>query len=678
MALLGSDSFEAARGLIGRAVEAVRDLGSSLMRRMNVAAQRVARVMPLVDAQYPSKLPSSLKWLAPALRFLRRILVAIRPGGPVATKIASRVNSWRIVRFISRKLLRKILVSNLIGFTILFIGILYLSLDSGWVINAKSDALKIQGQIIAAAIAGDAKVSSTDFTLDPETIPGKEPVRVPLRDDGFAALELSIQPQFVTPILNRLIEPIKTRARIYDQSGTLVVDSSMWLKNGQFTETNAKVKKNPERPRTKNFWTRLQHWLIDKEVQVYKEIGTANGKYYPEVRGALKGNTEAMLLLNRKGEQIVSMAVPIQRMGRVLGVLLLSTPPGEVDDILAEERKGIWPLAFLALVASIVTSLLIAQAVAGPMKRLSETAELVSQDINAHVNLPSYEGREDEVGRMAKAFRSMTKSLFARIEASEKFAADVAHELKNPLTAASSTAQALEFAKTPEQRALLVEQIQGELKRLNRLITDVSSASRLNAELARQSSDPVAVDAVLQKIVMIFEDKAAKRDCRLILDVSSASENQSYVVLGNEGRIAQVFTNLIDNALSFSPDKSEVRISASRVGDFVEVFVDDDGPGIEEDKLETIFSRFYTYRPTMDSSRGDNSGLGLSISNEIVQAHAGEIWALNRTSGDGPNAGNRLGARFVVRLPVRRSVANRSGNTIDRTGTSSRGGATGA
>jgi len=476
-------------------------------------------------------------------------------------------------------------------------------------------------------------------------------------------MELSIQPQVVAPILNRLIEPIKTRARIYDRGGTLVVDSSLWLKSGQIIGSDARPRKNVGHPRTKNFWTRLQHWLINKEVQVYKEIGQANGQYYPEVRDALKGKTKALLLLNRKGEQIVSLAVPIRRMGRILGVLLLSTQPGEVDDLLAKEREGFWPLALLAFVATIVTSLLIARTVAGPMTRLSETAERVSKDISAHKVLPSYEERKDEVGQMARAFRSMTSALFERIEASEKFAADVAHELKNPLTAASSTAQALVYAKTPEQRDQLVEQIQGELKRLNRLITDVSSASRLNAELARQSSDPVALDQVLTKILMIFEDKAANRGCRIALDVPNVPTGLSYVVLGNEGRIAQVFTNLVDNALSFSDENDCVRIKARHDGDFVEVMIEDDGPGIEDDKLETIFARFYTYRPTEVSSRGENSGLGLSISSEIVEAQGGAIWAENRVSPTGPDNGKRIGARFVVRLPAQREESLRENTT---------------
>ena len=655
MALLGGDGFRSARGLLGRAIDVVREGAGSVRDFWSSTSHDTSpSTSKLPTPQWRQPISAVIK---PAIRKLRRLVVYCWPGGPVTNAITAWFYRQPLVRFISRSLLHRILCSTLIGFAILFGGILYISLDSSWVINAKRDALKIQGQIIAAAIAGDPQISTTDFTLDPDTIPGKEAAHVPLRDDEFAAMELSLQPQRVAPILNRLIEPIKTRARIYDKKGHLVVDSSMLLKTGDVTDNTGKVKANRERPTTKNFWTRLQHWLIGKEFQVYKEIGTANGRFYPEVREALEGNPEAMLLLNTKGEQIVSMAVPIQRFGRVLGVLLLSTAPGEVDDILANEREAIWPLAALALLAGIVTSLLMARTVGGPMKRLSAAAELVSKDINAHADLPSYPDRTDEVGQMAKAFRSMTAALFRRIAASEKFAADVAHELKNPLTAASSTAQALEYAKTDEQREQLVQQIQNELKRLNRLITDVSSASRLDAELARQSSDPVAMDQVLRNIVAIFEDKAAGRGCDFLLQLPPNTTGTKFTVSGNEGRLAQVFTNLVDNALSFTPDDSTVRIRARRDDQFVVIIIEDEGPGIQSDKLATIFDRFYTYRPTEFSSRGDNSGLGLSISHEIVVAHGGTIWAENRLR---PNDATPRGARFITRLPARLDTLNRA------------------
>ena len=223
----------------------------------------------------------------------------------------------------------------------------------------------------------------------------------------------------------------------------------------------------------------------------------------------------------------------------------------------------------------------------------------------------------------------MTASLYRRIEASEKFAADVAHELKNPLTAASSTAQSLTFARNDQERDQLVSQIRGELKRLNKLISDVSNASRLDAELALQQRQPVDVGEVLQNVVASFRDLVDGTGRKVELEVQ-ADGADDLLVLGQDGRLGQVATNLIDNALSFSPDEGTVRVKACRTGDIVEFTVEDEGPGVEPGKLETVFDRFYTYRPTANSSRGNNSGLGLSISREIVDAHEGRIWAENR------------------------------------------------
>lgn len=580
---------------------------------------------------------------------------AAADGATASTFRRAFATWWRrqpLVRFVSATLLRRILVSNMIGLAILLFGILYLSQHRGWLIDAKRESLRVQGEIIAAAIAANASVETERLTLDPDKLPEASNTRIPFRDDGFAALELSIRPERVTPILRRLIQPTNTRARIYARDGTLIVDTATLLtrgaikRDGDTPETQGWVK-------TKNFWTRLTHWLIDKELPVYREIGTGPGTSYPEVRLAISSGTSTpMLLLNGKGEQIVSMAVPIQRMKAVHGVLLLSTRPGEIDEILGEERNAILALALIALVATVSVSLFLARTVAGPMRRLSDTAEVVSNNINARERLPEIEDRRDEVGQMAQAFSKMTDALFRRIEASEKFAADVAHELKNPLTAARSTAESLAFARTPEQRDQLVEQIQLELKRLNRLITDVSSASRLDAELARQKLEPVSLVSVLDTVRSIFADKAEERGIDFRLDIPAETDPSNFTILANESRIAQVMTNVVDNAISFTPKGGKVTVSARRLRDEVELVVTDDGPGIDEDKLETIFARFYTYRPTATSSRGNNSGLGLNISREIVLAHGGSIRAENRYREPLDPKSGRIGARFVVRLPV--------------------------
>ncbi|MEQ1577311.1 MAG: stimulus-sensing domain-containing protein, partial [Hyphomicrobium sp.] len=389
--------------------------------------------------------------------------------GPLARALAW-LGQTAPARFLSKSLLRRILAANLFGLLLLIGGIHYLSQYHAWLIDAKRESLRVQGEMIAAAIAGDARVEKGTLHFNPDKLGVRADSLVPFRDDGFAKLELSIRPERVAPILRRLSQPTKTRARIYDRDGTLVVDSATLLTRGQISRGEPLVP-STQRLKTKNFWTRLKAWLIDQDLPVYQEIGSGNGFSYPEVKMAMSGSSTPMLLLNDVGEQIVSMAIPIKQLAVVQGVLLLSTPPGEIDAVLDEERSLIWTLAAIALGATILTSFLLARTVAGPMRRLSEAADHVSRSISARQELPEFEGRTDEVGQMASAFRSMTASLYRRIAASERFAADVAHELKNPLTAARSTAESLGYAKSEEQRAQLVQQIQLELKRLNRLIT---------------------------------------------------------------------------------------------------------------------------------------------------------------------------------------------------------------
>ena len=586
-------------------------------------------------------LGSSAKRLADAASGITP--VASFPGP--AARILAWMGQTAPARFLSKSLLRRILAANLFGLLVMIGGIHYLSQYHAWLIEAKRESLRVQGEMIAAAIASDARVEKGTLQFNPEKLGAGPGSMVPYRDDGFAALELSIRPERVAPILRRLSQPTKTRARIYDRDGTLVVDSATLLTRGQLSRGEPLVP-STERLKTKNFWTRLKAWLIDQDLPVYREIGSGNGFSYPEVKMAMSGSSTPMLLLNDAGEQIVSMAVPIKRLAVVQGVLLLSTPPGEIDAVLAEERSLIWTLAAIALGATILTSFLLARTVAGPMRRLSEAADHVSRSISARQELPEFEGRTDEVGQMASAFRSMTASLYRRIAASERFAADVAHELKNPLTAYRSTAESLGYAKSEEQRAQLVAQIQLELKRLNRLITDVSNASRLDAELARKQMQPVDMTSVVATVAMIFRDDATTGGRHMRTEIEPARADGVFIVEGDEGRLGQVLTNLVDNALSFSPKGGTVTLRGHSRPGFVELYVDDEGSGIPDDRLDRIFERFYTDRPGTENLRGKNSGLGLSISREIVAAHNGRIWAENLSS-----QGRISGARFVVQLP---------------------------
>lgn len=604
-----------------------------------------------------------------------QIPAAAQPG-------LERIRKGSIYRSFTRTLARRIILSNLIGLVVLLSGMLWLSKHQEWLITAKRESLKVQGEIIAAAIAANASLERDNrLSFDPDRLPEIDSPRAPFRDDRFAAYELSLRPDQVGPVLRKLIQPThhNTRGRIYDRDGELVVDSLMGPQRPK-----PDVIDGQEKVRVKTFWTRVTSWFDGSDLPVYREIGTANGTYYREVREALAGQSpNPMLLLNDAGKQIVSLAVPIQRRNNTVGALLLSTRPGEIDEVLATERRVLATFSLLAVLTTLLVSMLLARFIAGPVRRLSAAADHVSRSINARAELPDFSGREDEVGQLSGAFRRMTASLFRRIEASEKFAADVAHELKNPLTAAQSMAESLTYAKTPEQRNLCVTQIRSELKRLNRLITDVSNASRLDAELARQTHKPVDLQDVLHGVIGIFRDRAASDGVIVALAIDETMAG-GLTVKGHDGRLGQVITNLVDNAVSFSSDGDTVTITARRVGSEVEFAIVDEGPGLPEDKLEKVFDRFYSDRPQSDRTQGKNSGLGLSISREIIAAHGGRIWAENRYDGnlhdgkpfDGTGsqtAGDRMsasghpvaeaieivGARFIVRLPAMTQTASR-------------------
>lgn len=599
-------------------------------------------------------------WLARSLALTRGLASGIpAPAPPAAVgRLQAILKSNAIYRFFTRSLARRIFVSNLLGLLVLLGGILWLSKHHELLITAKRESLKVQGEIIAAAIAAHPELHRDSIQFSPERLPEVEGPRLPYRDDRFAAFELSLRNDQVGPVLKKLIQTaqLTTRARVYDRDGELVVDTDTLFAPHKKTRPVEPIADPGQRVPVKTLWTRLTGWFDGSDLPVYKEIGSANGNSYFEVRQALAGiSPNPMLLLNEKGRQIVSLAVPIQRRNNTQGALLLSTPPGQIDDILAAERRVIYVLALMAMLTTLMASTLLARTIAGPVHRLSAAADNVSRSINARADLPDFSDRRDEVGQMAAAIRRMTAALYRRIEASEKFAADVAHELKNPLTAAQSMAESLTYAKTAEQRAHTVAQIRGELKRLNRLITDVANASRLDAELARQTTQPVDLTVVLGGIVDIFRDLGKAEHVDVVLDIDQdAAAAGALFVRGHEGRLGQVVTNLVDNAISFSPEGAKVTVTARRVGAEVEFAVVDQGPGMPQDKLEQVFDRFYSDRPESDRTRGKNSGLGLSISREIIAAHGGRIWAENRVSErkSGEQSATIDGARFIVRLPA--------------------------
>jgi two-component system sensor histidine kinase ChvG len=357
-----------------------------------------------------------------------------------------------------------------------------------------------------------------------------------------------------------------------------------------------------------------------------------------------------MVRINDRGEVIVSVSVPVQRFRAVHGALMLSTQGDDIDQMVTAERLAILKVGGVASVVMIVLSLLLASTIAGPVRRLADSAERVRRRIRTRVEIPDFTRRRDEIGHLSGALRDMTDALYNRIEAIERFAADVSHELKNPLTSLRSAVETLPLAKNDKSRARLLEVIEHDVKRLDRLISDISDASRLDAELQRQDVAPVDLRRLLNTLTSVANETRLGHNIAVEVRFEGGSAD-SFSVPGHDSRLGQVISNLLVNAQSFSSAGGKVRIVCRRRRAEIEIVIDDDGPGIRDDALERIFERFYTDRP--HQGFGQNSGLGLSISKQIVEAHGGKIWAENRPGPpDADGEPSSAGARFIVRLPA--------------------------
>jgi two-component system sensor histidine kinase ChvG len=550
-------------------------------------------------------------------------------------------------------LTRRIVVLNVAGLLALVIGVLYLSQFRAGLIDARVQSLLVQGEIIAGAIAASATVETDTITIDPEKLlelrPGES---YGPSDEALSTLDFPINPARVAPVLRRLVSPTRTRARIYDRDGVQLLDSRNLYGRGEVVLRFDLPPPNVERPGPfERAWIGLKTWFERGDLPPYRELGGEDSQTYPEVTQALAGQKWSMVRINDRGEIIVSVAVPVQRFRAVRGALLLSTQGGDIDQMVTSERLAVFKVFMVAAAVMVVLSMLLAGTIAGPVRRLAEGAERVRRRIRSRVEIPDFTGRRDEIGHLSGALRDMTNALYRRMEAIESFAADVAHELKNPLTSLRSAVETLPLAKTDQSRARLLAVIEHDVRRLDRLISDVSDASRLDAEMLRQEAAPVDVVKLLNTVVTIANE-VRRDDCVSIALIFEGGAPQGFTVPGHDSRLGQVIDNLIENARSFSPSGGTVRITCRRLKNAVEIVVDDHGPGIRPDALEKIFERFYTDRPAQGF--GQNSGLGLSISKQIIEAHGGRIRAENRVGSQLDETGNPhvLGARFVVWLPA--------------------------
>ena len=379
-------------------------------------------------------------------------------------------------------------------------------------------------------------------------------------------------------------------------------------------------------------------------LQPYQEAAVQNAADYQEVVKAMGGEAMTFVRDAGKGKMILSAAVPVQRYRQVLGALLLTKPGDDIEATLRDTRLTILGVSGIALGVTVLLSLYLASTIALPIHRLADAADRVRRDKGRQKTIPDLSARGDEIGDLSGALRDMTEAVWRRMDAIEGFAADVAHEIKNPLTSLRSAVETVARVEDPTQQKKLMSIILDDVQRLDRLISDISDASRIDAEMSRAEAAPVK----LRDLVLAVADihAATGRDSAPQIR-TQLPEGDSLSVLGTEGRLGQVVRNLVANAISFSPPQGVILLAARRVGRHIQLTVEDEGPGIPPDKLGAIFERFYSERPKGEKF-GTHSGLGLSISKQIVEAYGGSLRADNRVDAQG----RILGARFTVTLLV--------------------------
>ncbi len=549
----------------------------------------------------------------------------LRRERPAPTLRAERTAPLPRVRRRRRRtspLLRRILTLNVLALIIPIVGLLYLDQYRDSLITAELEALKTEGQLFAVAL-GETGVTAGDL--------GDE----------------KLMPETARLTLRRMVEISKNRARLFALDGSLVADSLRLLApEGPIVI----VPLEPPKPQSlfEALLNDIYDWVVEqlpasRRWPLYPDATQDRADIYPEVGRSLAGEVGRAVYEKSNGNVILHVAVPVQRYRQVMGALLMSSEGGAIDDAVRSVRFDILKVFGVALAITILLSLYLARTIAHPIRRLADIAERVRRGHGRQIDIPDFTRRRDEIGDLSGALRDMTAALWARMDAIERFAADVAHEIKNPLTSLRSAVETVARLEDAGQQKRLMAIILDDVERLNRLISDISDASRLDAELSRAEMGPVDIANMLRALADLHEATVGDGP-PLKIEIASL---QSLVVHGIEGRLVQVWRNLISNAASFSPPGGSIRIAAARDGERVRVTVADDGPGIPAGKLTAIFDRFYSERPAGEKF-GTHSGLGLSISKQIVEAHGGRIVAENRTAEDG----RILGAIFTVTLPA--------------------------
>lgn len=546
----------------------------------------------------------------------------VTPDSAAPNEIRARRERRGLFSLRASPLTRKIITFNLIALNVLVAGILYL--------NSSRDSLAMQR---AASLVSEAELVA-------------DVVEAQLPEDGLVDLSSGADVD-VARTLQGLDLRSGIQVFVYDTDGALIAEfegASDDMASGGQTDS-----------RSRTVLTDGLAWLWNVVSAPFGSNSTTGPtieeRLKPVVAASLADGAQIREEHDEKGATLLAVATPIEQNGTPVGVVAIASASGEIDRLVRGERERVLQMFVIATLVSVGLSLVLASTIANPLADLAAAAEL-GRDKDARkmnpgrIRIPDLTARPDEIGRLSGALRGMVNALYNRIDGNEQFAADVAHEIKNPLASLRSAVGTLRVIKREDQRDKLLDVIDHDVRRLDRLVSDISNASRLDSELVKEEEEPFDLMHMLGNLGQYLGEDAKSDGIDFIVDLPK----NPITVHGLEARLAQVFVNLITNAVSFCEDGDAIRVWARKKDNRVLVVVEDTGPGIPDQALSKIFNRFYSERP--EKHFGNNSGLGLAISKQIVEAHGGVIWAENIRPTDADITSDPLGARFVVGLPV--------------------------
>ncbi|UTW58591.1 stimulus-sensing domain-containing protein [Kordiimonas sp. SCSIO 12603] len=514
----------------------------------------------------------------------------------------------------------RIMAVNVMALVILVGSVLYLNQFQRNLIEAEVESLTIQAEIIAGALGESASV-------------------------GPEATEIDIAP--ARDIITRLVSPTENRARLFAPNGGLLADSQFLAGDKRLVEErleNIGYRAGFRERITESLHAFLDSFTRQPDVPPSIDRPSVRASDFLEVSTALEGELTTQLRVREDGNLVINIAVPVQRFRRVLGVMLLTAQTENIQKIVRAEQMLTVKIFLGTLIFTIFLSFFLGRTLVRPIRVLARAAERVRRGIGQEERIPEFAERMDEIGDLSRSLSDMTSALYRQIDGVERFAADVAHEIKNPLSSMRSALETIQMTDKPEVQQKLFGILEDDVKRIDRLITDISDASRVDAELTRGKMARIDLGVMLNMLADAYHTTACKDGTQLEY---SEQEADVFVVKGIESRLGQVWRNLIDNALSFSPESGTVFISLSTKDRFVTLTVEDEGPGLPNGAENKVFKRFYSERPNSEEF-GSHSGLGLSICKQVIEAHGGQIFAENRMNEEG----NVMGACFRVRLPV--------------------------